>query len=132
MAGMFNFSGLKPEVSLPVSLATVGVVYATFSVIQPNLADVKASEPNHPDLVAGDTQALALATGICGAISLISGDITPFILGGMTAVALTWYYRHARALDPITGKLTGALSAGGVSLGESNNVVELADARSAY
>lgn len=123
------FKGLKPEVSLPVSLATVGVVYATFSLIQPNLADVKASEPNHPDLINGDTQALALATGICGAISLLSGDITPFILGGLSAVALTWYYRHARALDPITGKITMGASAGEVSMTESSNVVDM---RSAY
>lgn len=130
MAVADAFKGLKPEVSLPVSLATVGVVYATFSVIQPNLADVKASEPNHPDLINGDTQALALATGICGAISLLSGDITPFILGGMTAVLLTWYYRHARALDPITGKITSGSVAGSVSMGD--NVLEMPDARSAY
>lgn len=97
--------GLKPEVSIPVGLATVAVVYGVYQTALPNLADARVSAPDDPDLKGAENNALFLGVAACAAVSLIAKDATPFILGGVTAVLLSWSHRYARVLNPATGKV---------------------------
>lgn len=96
---------LKPEVSIPVALATAGVVYGIYNTMLPTHADVRAVETGNLDIQKSENTALWTSVAVTGAVSLISQDVAPFVLGGLMAVALSWAYRHANAVDPQTQAL---------------------------
>lgn len=100
---------LKPEVSIPVGLATAGVVYGTYQFIAgPNLADVRTVNPDGQGermLASQERTALFVAVGVSGAISLIAHDPVPFWLGAGLAVVLSWCHRYSRNVDPTANKL---------------------------
>jgi len=93
---------LKAEVSIPVALATAGVVWGAYQLALPSLADTRAEEPNTPDLARAERQALLISVGVAGGIALLAHDSTPFIVGGLFAVALSWCYRHSNMIDSRT------------------------------
>lgn len=99
---------LKPEVSIPVALATAAVVYGTYQIALPSIADARSVEADNAHLAGAERAALFVSVGVAGGISLIAKDPTPFILGGMFAVALSWVHRYANQVDPSTGKLSAA------------------------
>jgi len=100
---------MKPEVSIPVGLATAAVVYGTYQwVAGPNLADVRTVGPDSTGesmLASQERTALFVAAGVSGAISLIAKDPVPFWLGAGLAVVLSWVHRYSRNVDPTTNKL---------------------------
>lgn len=101
---------LKPEVSVPVGLGTAALVYGIYQFALPNLADARSVEAGNEDLRASENTALWLAVASAAGVSLISGDSTPFVLGGLLAVGLSWSHRHARAIDPTTGQRDSVLA----------------------
>jgi hypothetical protein len=103
---------LKPEVSVPVALATGGVVFGIYNLALPTLADSRAVEANNDDLRAAENTALWASVVVCGGVALLANDPTPFVVGGLMAVALSWMHRHARAVDPSTGGITQAVTGG--------------------
>lgn len=106
---------LKPEVSIPVALATGAVVVGTFQAMTPTNADQRTVTPGSrgADFLAGSEKtAFYVSVGIVGAVSLIARDPVPFWVGGAVAVALAWTHRYARELDPATGKLSGVGTSG--------------------
>lgn len=96
--------GLKPEVSVPVALATGGLVYGIFQMNLPNLTDVRAAPPKDGDVDASERLATWTAAAVVAGVSLIARDPNVFIVGGAMVVALAWHYRHANHVDPQTGK----------------------------
>lgn len=106
---------LKPEVSIPVALATGAVVIGTFQAMTPTNADQRTVSPGSRggDILAGSERtAFLVSVGIVGAISLIARDPVPFWVGGAVAVALAWTHRYAREVDPVTGRLSGIGTSG--------------------
>lgn len=103
---------LKPEVSVPVAVACGGLVFAIYQMSLPSLADSRAVETGNRDLGAAERQALWTSVGVCSGISLIAGDPTPFIVGGLMACGLSWLHRHANAVDPLTGRLSDLIGDG--------------------
>lgn len=102
---------MKPEVSIPVALATGAVVVAVYSFMQPSAADQRTVHPNSDQekmLASTEQNALLVSIGVCGGISLIARDPAPFWVGGLVAVALSWSGRFARNVDPATNALPGA------------------------
>jgi hypothetical protein len=102
---------VKPEVSIPVALATGAVVVATYSFMQPTAADQRTVQPNSDQaamLASSEQTALLVSIGVCAGISLIARDPAPFWVGGLVAVALSWSGRFARTVDPATNALPGA------------------------
>ena len=93
---------LRAEVSIPVALATAGAVYGVYQLSLPSLADARAVEPNRPDLAAAERQALILSVGLAGGIAVLAADSTPFIVGGLFAVALSWLHRHSNQINSTT------------------------------
>lgn len=91
---------LKPEVSLGVGLATAAVVYGVYSTAMPTISDLRTTGENNPDAAAAEKSAGWLSAAVVGGISLIAKDPTVFILGGSMIVALSWWYRHANAVNP--------------------------------
>lgn len=96
---------MKADVSIPVALATVAAVYATYSTALPSLADARSLEPDNGHMAAAERQALIISVGVAGGISLIARDATPFIVGGLVAVALSWLHRWNNQVDPVSGRV---------------------------
>jgi len=95
---------LKPEVSIPVALATGTVVYSIYSAALPPMVDVRASTENNDDAAAAERTAAWTSAGVVAGISLISRDVNPFIVGSAMIIALSWWYRHANMVVPELGK----------------------------
>lgn len=96
---------LKPEASMSVGLATAVLVYATYQVTLPNVADVRVSGQQDPDIDSARKVATWTGAGIVSAISLVAKDPTVFVIGGATVVALDVMYRHADAVHPALKKV---------------------------
>lgn len=112
---------MKPEVSIPVALATAALVYGIYQAALPSFADTRMAAPDDANLRSSEDNALLLGVAACAGISLISRDATPFIYGGITAVALSWSHRWHRAVNPATGKVADV-----VSSAMDNNVSKVA------
>lgn len=95
---------LRPEVSLPTSLATAAVVWAVYNSALPPVADVRVNGMHDPHIASSERLAAWTAAGIVGGISLIARDSNVFIVGGAMIVALSWWHRHANAVNPDTGR----------------------------
>lgn len=113
---------LKPEVSIPVGLATAAVVYAVYSNATPPITDIRSSMANDAHIATSRKSATWIAAGIVSAISLIAKDPNIFIIGGLAVVAMDFWTRHANAVNPQTGKVdmttpTNSATADMVSVG---------------
>lgn len=91
---------LKPEVSLGVGLATAAVVYGVYSTGMPSIADTRVADTGNADIAAAEKSAAWMSAAVVGGISLIAKDPTVFILGGAMIVGLSWWYKHANAVNP--------------------------------
>lgn len=94
---------LKPEVSLPVSLATAAVVYGIYSNALPPVVDLRATPANDSQVASTEKAAAWTAAAVVAGISLIAKDPTVFIIGGSMVVALSWWNKHANAVNPEFG-----------------------------
>jgi hypothetical protein len=99
---------LRPEVSLPTALATGAIVYVTYDHALPSIADARVGGCNDDHLSRSERQAAWTSAAIVGAISLIAKDSNVFIVGGGMIILLSWWHRHANAVNPDSGKVAGA------------------------
>lgn len=111
---------LRPEVSLPIALATSAVVYGIFQVQLPPTAEAKATMPGNQHLQSSRRTATIIALAVSGGISLLAKDPTILIVGGTLAVVLDAVHRHADAVHPQTGQVV-APQAGTATEGTSAN-----------
>lgn len=93
---------MRAEISIPVSLGTAAVVWGIYQLANPSMADVRAEEPDDKNLAAAERSALVIAAVVSGGIALLSADATPFVVGGLTAVMLSWVYRKHNQTHPET------------------------------
>lgn len=94
---------LKPEISLPVGLATAAVVYGIYMNALPPVVDLRATPANDGQVASTEKAAAWTAAAVVGGISLISKDATVFIIGGSMIIALSWWNKHANMVDPQFG-----------------------------
>lgn len=95
---------MRPEVSLPVALATGTIVYAIYGAALPPMVDVRASAENNPDVDAAERTAAWTSAAVVAGISLISSDVNVFIVGSAMVIGLSWWHRHANMVVPELGK----------------------------
>ncbi len=97
---------LKPEVSLPVALATGTVVYTIYNQGLPGQADIR-SHGGIGDQTIETTrkQNLWTAAAVVAGISLMAKDATVFIVGGAMVVGLDWVTRANNFTNPLTGSI---------------------------
>lgn len=95
---------LKPEASITVGLATGVLVWSIYQGALPKAAEVRVSEQGDDAIQGSERMATWTAAGIVAGISLVAKDPTVFIIGGAMVVAAAWWYRHADAVDPATGR----------------------------
>ena len=94
---------LKPEISLPVGLATAAVVYGIYMNALPPVVDLRTTPANDPQVASTEKAAAWTATAVVAGISLIAKDATVFIIGGSMVLALSWWNKHANMVDPNFG-----------------------------
>ncbi len=99
---------LKPEVSLPVALATGALVFSIYSKL-PDVTDIKVSPGGDKDLDTDEKMARWTSAAFVSGISLLAKDPNIFIVGGIAIIAMSWWTRAANAHDPDTGSIVGAL-----------------------
>lgn len=91
------------EASVSVGLGTAALVAGVYSMSLPKLADVRNVEQRNTDIQKSERTAAWLAAGLVTGIALITSDPTVFVIGGAAMVAITWLYRHADQVNPISG-----------------------------
>jgi predicted NBD/HSP70 family sugar kinase len=97
---------MKAEVSVIAGLSVASIVYAVYSNMTPNIADIRVAKPNDPDVDATRKAAAWTSAAIVSGISLIAKDGTIFVIGGAMVIAMDWFHRHADQVTPLTGRAT--------------------------
>lgn len=96
---------LKPEVSLPVGLATAAVVYAVYSNATPPITDIRVGEPGNDHVAKTERAATIASAGIVAGISLVAKDPTIFIVGGTMVIIMAFWTKHANMVNPLTSAI---------------------------
>ena len=118
---------LKPSESTVASLATVGFVVAIYQMNVGNIAQVHASDANHPVLETSRKKAGYTAVAGVAALTLLTRDANIGILGGGMIIAMELTTRHAIMAHPITGKLTAPEATPYAPAYDDSNVVQMPD-----
>lgn len=96
---------LKPEGSVVAGIATGALVIAIYQMNVGNLAQVHMTPAHDKNVCASRKKAAIQAVAAVSAISLLTKDVTIFILGGGITFLLDWHTRHAICAAPDTGEL---------------------------
>lgn len=101
----------KAEVSIPIALATVTLVYTIYSRGLPTNVDVRVGKTGDVDVDAVRKQNAMLAAGTVSGIALLTKDPNVFILGGAAVVALDWSVRINNFTNPLTKRVEAVYEA---------------------
>lgn len=104
-----------PQASVGTGLATGGIAYMIYSMNMPPVTDVRAAEPENGDVDAAERTSTWIAAAFVTGVALITGDATVFVIGGAMVVVLSWLYRHANEVSPLTGKAFNGISVPGMT-----------------
>jgi 4-amino-4-deoxy-L-arabinose transferase-like glycosyltransferase len=99
---------LKPEVSLPLALATGVVVWAVYQHAMPSVLDHRVGDKDDAQAATAERQATWMAAGIVAGMSLLAKDPTVFVVGGSFVVALSFWHRYSNMVNPLTGQATAS------------------------
>lgn len=119
---------LKPSESVIGSLALATVVYAVYQGALPPIADVRVGQNADADIEAAERMATWTSAGTVAIVSLLAKDPTLFTVGGLMTVALAWWYRHANAVNPLTGRASEAMGFARRGMMDENGTVEYSEA----
>lgn len=102
-----------PEASVAAGLAAAGLAYTIFDMSLPPLADVRQVETGNRDIQSSERTATIVSGVFVTGLGLITGDATVFIIGGAMVIAMSWLYRHADQVSPLTGTMLPNISVPG-------------------
>ena len=94
---------LDRKTSVGVGLATMALVWGTYSQVTPKVVDLRVGRAGDHDAAAAEKVARWTAGGLVVVISVLSKDATVFIMGGTAVIAFSWMHRHANLVNPETG-----------------------------
>lgn len=94
------------EASLGIALATGVLVWSIYGHALPSLVDHRVGDQGDEAAESAERTATWTAAGTVSMISLIAKDPTVFVIGGAMVVALSFWHRHANAVNPMTGRAT--------------------------
>lgn len=100
---------LKPSESVIGSVALGTMVIGIYSVALPHAVDVRASAENDTHISSAEKLAAWTSAGAVAGLSFILRDPTMFVTGGFMVIALSWWYRHANAVNPTIGRAVGGV-----------------------
>lgn len=96
---------LKPSESVMVGVAGVAVVYGIYQMNMPNLTEVHGAKAHNGSVASSQKKAMWGSAATVGALFLLTKDATVFTLGGLMFLYEEWSYRHANAVNPMSGKV---------------------------
>lgn len=103
---------LKPEVSVPVALATGTLVYAIYQNATPPVADIRSLPQGNAHVDSAERSAAWISAGVVAGISLVTGDPTVFTFGALVVIGMSVWTRHANYVQPDINRLAPGLGAG--------------------
>lgn len=96
---------LKPSDSVVMSAATVGGVFAVYTIHMGSIAQTHATDANHPANETSRKKAGYTALAFVAALTLITKDPNVGILGGGAIIAMEISTRHAIMASPLDGQI---------------------------
>ncbi len=96
-----------PEGSITIGLAEAAAVYAIYQSALPNQADIRSADPHNNDIESARKAAAWKAAAMLGLVFLITHDLNSFLIGGAALGGIDYMVKHANAVHPATGKLSG-------------------------
>jgi hypothetical protein len=118
---------LNPSQSVAIGIGLGAVDAFIFSSHLPNAADVRTANPGNNDVDATRRQAVGLCIAINGLASVMTRDWNVFLIGGIVTVGLAFFYVHANAVDPSTGKMVEPGNAKAVPEQDNANAYTMPD-----
>jgi hypothetical protein len=94
-----------------IALTTGVMAFGIYQIQLPPAVDVRTVEAGDADVQSSERAATWMAATAVSGIALLSKSSEVFIVGGLVVVGMAWMYRHADAVNPITKKATGFLTA---------------------
>jgi hypothetical protein len=77
----------------------MGGVWIIYQNVLPPVADIRVGQNNDKDAAAAEKTARWTAAVVVAGVSLLTQDMTVFILGASALIAESWAHRHANAWD---------------------------------
>lgn len=90
---------LKPNENLMLAAAVGGVVYGTYSMALPSIADTRGLPGNVPDIDKAERTATVASVAVVSGISLLAKSPEVFVVGGIITMIVAWSYKHASYTD---------------------------------
>ena len=103
----------SPEGSITVGLAEAAAVYVIYQSALPNHSDIRSADPHNNTVESARKAAAWKAASILGLVFLITHDLNSFLIGGAALGGIDYMVKHANAVHPATGQLSGPAPAGG-------------------
>lgn len=96
---------LNPPASIGAAIATTGLVIGIYAITLPNVAQIHATDAHDPNIDRGRKKAAIIAGIAAAAVSVLSHDLNPWILGGGAIIVSDIVVRHANVTNPVNGQL---------------------------
>ncbi len=96
----FFKSILSPPASIGVAIGTGGMVFAIYALTVPNIATVHATTPHDPNVEIARKKAAYSAAIAAAAVTILSKDLNPWIIGAGAIIVSDLFIRHANASAP--------------------------------
>ena len=90
---------LKPNENLMLAAAVGAVVYGTYNIALPTIADTRGLPGSTPDVTKAERIATWSSVAVVSGISLLAKSPEVFVVGGLMTVGLAWTYKHANQVD---------------------------------
>lgn len=90
---------LKPNENLMLAAAVGAVVYGTYNIALPTIADTRGLPGNVPDIDKAEKAATWGSVAVVSAISLLAKSPEVFVVGGLMTIGLAWTYKNSSKVD---------------------------------
>lgn len=90
---------LKANENLMLAAAVGAVVYGTYNIALPTIADTRGLPGNVPDVDKAEKAATWASVAVVSGISLLAKSPEVFIVGGLMTIGLAWTYKNASKVD---------------------------------
>lgn len=90
---------LKPNENLMLAATVGAVVYGTYNIALPTIADTRGLPGNVPDVDKAEKTATWASVAVVSGIALLAKSPEVFVVGGLMTIGLAWSYKHASTTD---------------------------------
>lgn len=101
---------LKPNENLMLAAAVGAVVYGTYNIALPTIADTRGLPGNTPDIDSAEKVATWASVAVVSGISLLAKSPEVFVVGGLFTIGLAWSYKHASKSDSFQSQVRSLIT----------------------